>query len=169
MNKDPHLTDAVPAGCRTFERLCDQYGVAVQLRMSLGAHAAAVPAVLKFPSVAVVVLVAVCLVKNTALDVVVMSLQLTSQPCGALGRPMTPLAAEPPVPTLIVKVSEPLLLAMIGDVPKPLEIVGAALNVACFGVATAIPPAPELVTVEPLPTVSLSEIVPPEKYAGDCP
>jgi len=96
----------------------------VHERISLAAHAAAVAALLKFPIVAVADVVAVCLVIKTVVDIVVMSVHLTSHPFEAPGKAITPLVAVPPVPTLIVKTTDPLLCAIDGEVPNPEEIVG---------------------------------------------
>lgn len=55
-------------------------------------------------------------------------------PLDAVGSPMTPDDAVPPVPTLTRNVAVPLLLPIVGDDPKPLEIVGAVgliNSVAC--------------------------------------
>jgi hypothetical protein len=51
--------------------------------------------------VAVVVVEAVCLVMKTVVDCVVMSAAVQTHPFLAKGRPITPLVAVPPVPTLI--------------------------------------------------------------------
>lgn len=48
-------------------------------------------------------------------------------PVVAVGMPSTPPVAVPPVPTLILNVVAPLLVKMLGLVPNPLEIVGAAV------------------------------------------
>jgi hypothetical protein len=92
--------------------------------MSLATHAAAAPDELKFPMVAVVVLLAVCRHTSTVALCVVISAQVQAQPLSAVGSPMTPLVAEPPVPTLIVKAAGFTPAAMLGVDPKPLLIVG---------------------------------------------
>jgi hypothetical protein len=79
-----------------------------------------------FWTVTVVVLDAV----TTVVDRSAVALGLNSeiwqfQPFAAVGRPITPLVAVPPVPTLTLNVDVPLFDATDGDVPKPLDIVGA--------------------------------------------
>ena len=51
------------------------------------------------------------------------------QPVVAAGIVTTPDEAEPPVPTFILKVAVPLLAVIEGEVPKPLDIVGATLDI----------------------------------------
>jgi hypothetical protein len=57
--------------------------------------------------VALVAELAVCLVIKTVEDVVVMSVGWQLHPVLAVGSPITPLVADPPVPTLIVKAAVP--------------------------------------------------------------
>ena len=63
----------------------------------------------------------------------VRSSQCTTQPFVAVGNPMTPLEAVPPVPTLIVKAEVPLLVVIEGLAPNPDEIVGAVEDTRRFG------------------------------------
>jgi hypothetical protein len=95
--------------------------------VSLAVHAEATPAVLKFPIVAEDALDAVCLVMNTVVLIEVMSFVKQFHPVVAVGSPITPLVATPPVPTFIVNAAVPLLLEMLGLVPNPDEMVGAVL------------------------------------------
>ena len=77
--------------------------------------------------VAVVLEVAVCLVRNSVVDVaLVTSSQCTAQPVVAVGNPITPGLVTVPVPTLMVKAAVPLFAVIDAPVPKPEEIVGAA-------------------------------------------
>lgn len=96
--------------------------------MSEATHADATAAVLKLPIVQLVVELAVCLVINTVADCVVKSKQLHTQPAVAVGNPITPDVATPPVPTLTVNAAVPLFVAIEGLVPNPELIVGAVLN-----------------------------------------
>src|SRR6266540_791709 len=127
--------------------------------MSLATQAVATAEVLKFPIVAVVALEAVCFVINTDELFVVMSVAKQFHPVVAVGNPMTPLVAEPPVPTLMRKDAVPLFDETEGLEPKPDEIVGAALEikrfvsvrVVNFPVLGVVPPiAPGAAKVAPL-------------------
>jgi hypothetical protein len=64
---------------------------------------------------------------SAAIDIpeLVWSVAMHPQPFGAVGSPIVPVLAVPPVPKLISKMAVPLLAAMLGLVPKPEEIVGA--------------------------------------------
>src|SRR5207237_362863 len=94
--------------------------------MSEAVQACAAPAAVNSPIGTVVVVPApVCLQAKTVEVLVVMSTHSQCQPCDAVGNPTVPVLAAPPVPTLTVKLCGPLLLAMEGLLPKPLEIVGA--------------------------------------------
>lgn len=97
--------------------------------MSLATHAAAAADVLKFPMVAEVVDEAVCLVIKTVALVVVMSVTKQFQPVVAAGSPITPLVAEPPVPTFIRKAAVPLWTVTEGLVPKPDDMVGTVADI----------------------------------------
>ena len=103
----------------------DHRATAIQNRLSPEAHGAATALELKFPIVAVPVVVAVSLVKKTVVEKVVMSWQKTCQPdAAATGNPITPVCATPPVPTLITNEMESLVVTIDGEVPKPDEIIG---------------------------------------------
>ena len=52
-----------------------------------------------------------------------MAVQL--QPLAAVGSPITPLVADPPVPTFTSNAAVPFCCTMLGEVPKPEEMVGA--------------------------------------------
>lgn len=81
--------------------------------------------------VAVVVVEPVCLTLIPPPVVgFVRSSQCTTQPLAAVGKPMTPLEAAPPVPMLIVKAAVPLFVAIEGLVPKPEEMVGAVVEIS---------------------------------------
>jgi hypothetical protein len=71
--------------------------------------------------VAVVVVVAVSRVTM----LVVRSVARHAHPFAAVGKPITPLFADPPVPTFSVNAAGPLLLTIEGPEPNPEEIVGA--------------------------------------------
>jgi hypothetical protein len=73
-----------------------------------------------------VVVLAVCFVRFA--PGVVWSLKKQTHPVDAPGSVITPLEAVPPVPTLIVKASVPLLATTDGDVPKPEEMVGSVVK-----------------------------------------
>ena len=95
-------------------------------KMSLAVQACAAPAAVNSPIGAVVVLPApVCLQENTVLEFVVTSTHVQYHPCDAVGSPIVPVVAVPPVPTLIVNAAVPLLFGIEGLVPKPAEMVGA--------------------------------------------
>ena len=96
--------------------------------LSEATHAAAAPEVLKFPSVAVVDDVAVCLQTNTVPDFVVTSVQLHIQPVVAVPKATTPLLADPPVPTLTVKANGLTPLTTLGEVPNPELMLGTVGN-----------------------------------------
>ena len=94
-------------------------------------HATATPvAVVKFPSVMDVVLDAVIIVSCSMFVAPALNTSMMAfHPNVAVPRPITPVLAVPPVPTSTRKVDEPLLEVIEGLVPKPEEIVGAALNI----------------------------------------
>jgi hypothetical protein len=102
----------------------NQYAWQLTCTTSLAVHAAATATSEKFPIVAVVVLLAVCLHWVTVVELVVMSVQKHAHPLAALGSPITPEVAVPPVPTLIVKAAVPLDFTIEGEVPNPDEMVG---------------------------------------------
>jgi hypothetical protein len=102
------------------------------LIMSLAVHAASTPEVLKFPMTAEALLPPVCLQTNTVVEVVLMSVQVQFQAVDAVGKPIVPVVATPPVPTFTVNDVVPLLLGIDGDTPKPAAMVGAAAENKSF-------------------------------------
>ena len=89
--------------------MLSQYGIAVQLSTSLAVQPAALPVSPKFPTVQELAELVVSFVINTVAVGADKSVHLQSQPFGAVGRPITPVDAIVPVPTLIVKAAVPLL------------------------------------------------------------
>ena len=81
------------------------------------------------------------------------------QPLAAVGKPITPVDAVPPLPTLIVNAAVPLFVVTEGLVPKPEEIVGAVPLIRTFVVwegeklAAESPPVPVYVAVVPLSVI----------------
>ena len=56
---------------------------------------------------------------------VFISMAVQLQPFAAVGSPITPLVADPPVPTFTSNAAVPFCCTMLGEVPKPEEMVGA--------------------------------------------
>src|SRR5438105_6240625 len=106
--------------------------------MSLAVHAANAPDVLKLPIAAEAVPEFVCLHIYTVAESVERSTHEQVQPFDAVGRPMVPLVAVPPVPTLMVNAAVPLGVTMDGDVPKPEEMVGLVVLISRFLVAIVL-------------------------------
>ena len=95
--------------------------------MSEAVQACAAPAAVNSPMGAVVVVPApVCLQAKTVEVLVVMSTHSQCQPWDAVGKPIVPVDAAPPVPTLMVNDCGPLGFTIDGEVPKPELMVGAA-------------------------------------------
>ena len=101
-------------------------------KISFAAHAVAAFTSLYCVSVADVVVEAVCAVCATEVDCVVKSSAWHAHPFGAAGKPITPLLADPPVPTLIVNAAVPLLCGMEAPLPNPEAIVGAVPETRTF-------------------------------------
>jgi hypothetical protein len=109
--------------------------------MSLATHAPGTPAGVNVASVAVVVVDVIILHRNVFATVFVISLQKQFHPVAAVGNPITPVFAVPPVPTFTRNAAGPLFAVMLGEVPKPEEIVGAVEDMSMFGVEPKeIPP-----------------------------
>ena len=89
---------------------------------------------LKFAILALVVVEAICFVTKTDAVCVVKSVGWQFQPFVAVGSPITPFEAVPPVPMFMVKDAGPLLVVMEGDVPNPDEMVGATEESKRFGI-----------------------------------
>ena len=87
---------------------------------------------------------------NTVALCVVMSSHLQFHPVFAAGNPITPLVADPPVPTLILKALVPLLAVTLAPDPNPLEMVGAALLASRVDPIDNVVKAPVLGVVLPI-------------------
>ena len=122
--------------------------------MSLATQAVATATSEYWVSVTDVVVDAVCFVRNTAVEVVVTSSAKQFQPVVAAGKPITPDVAVPPVPTLMRNAAVPLLAVTEGEVPKPDDMVGAALLTSRL-VSVIVVNLPVLAVVAPIDTLSI--------------